>query len=296
MFWNKTKQSPFSTDIAVMERPTYPTEVVEIHTEFHEAGDKLLAEAQAILNCTKRPDDAKVNLLKSFGFNRVQEVADYQIVSDKISKQESILRTVNEMRIKYPTKRIITEDQIKSICDKWNLVFGDVDQFKGFVPKKNLQEINDFMSKYNNKVGIWVNGMFLENCEVRTPRGYYHIYQIGTDDYILQSDDGIRFYGSFYSGKNEYLKDLNNKLLEVSEELINDSRFIRNAVVQKSPLKICAPIKDMDTKGYKLDGHKLIKHVPDPVVLFPIENNMYVIVTAWGDEASDENVVNHQMN
>jgi hypothetical protein len=30
--------------------------------------------------------------------------------------------------------------------------------------------------------------------------------------------------------------------------------------------------------------------------LWPIEDNFYLIVTAWGDEASDPLVVNHKMN
>jgi len=34
---------------------------------------------------------------------------------------------------------------------------------------------------------------------------------------------------------------------------------------------------------------------PDPVVLYPVEKG-YIIVTAWGDEASDPLVANEQMN
>jgi hypothetical protein len=39
----------------------------------------------------------------------------------------------------------------------------------------------------------------------------------------------------------------------------------------------------------------------DPIVLYPVHHNnngskYYLIVTAWGDEASDSLVVNHKMN
>lgn len=60
-------------------------------------------------------------------------------------------------------------------------------------------------------------------------------------------------------------------------------------------LQICAPISDMNTEGYDLKGHKLVKKIPDPVVLQPVKGG-YLIVCAWGDEASDELVVNQKMN
>jgi hypothetical protein len=62
-------------------------------------------------------------------------------------------------------------------------------------------------------------------------------------------------------------------------------------------LKICAPLKDMEIPStHSLSGYKIkIKEVPDPVVLQPV-NGGYLIVCAWGDEASDEIVVNEKMN
>lgn len=37
------------------------------------------------------------------------------------------------------------------------------------------------------------------------------------------------------------------------------------------------------------------KEIPDPVVLYPVREG-YLIVTAWGDEASDPDVVNEVNN
>ncbi len=59
--------------------------------------------------------------------------------------------------------------------------------------------------------------------------------------------------------------------------------------------KICAPLKDMDTRDmYITDGYKL-EHVPDPIVLQPV-NHGYLICSAWGNESSDEIVVNEIFN
>ena len=68
----------------------------------------------------------------------------------------------------------------------------------------------------------------------------------------------------------------------------------------KAPLEICAPVKDFNTKGMELKDFKLSKiEIPDPVVLQPVNfkgEKYYLIVTAWGDEASDELVVNETLN
>jgi hypothetical protein len=59
--------------------------------------------------------------------------------------------------------------------------------------------------------------------------------------------------------------------------------------------QICAPLKDMEIpKNKKLVGHKII-NIPDPVVLQPVRGG-YLIVCAWGNESSDEMVVNQKMN
>ena len=60
-------------------------------------------------------------------------------------------------------------------------------------------------------------------------------------------------------------------------------------------LKICAPLKDMDVSSrQQVVGYK-IQDIPDPVVLQPCKGG-YLIVCAWGDEASDEIVVNEINN
>lgn len=59
--------------------------------------------------------------------------------------------------------------------------------------------------------------------------------------------------------------------------------------------RICAPLKDMDIKATQRVIGNEIKDIPDPVVLQPVKGG-YLIVCAWGDESSDEIVVNETMN
>lgn len=60
-----------------------------------------------------------------------------------------------------------------------------------------------------------------------------------------------------------------------------------------SSFVICAPKSDMIETDSSFKTK--FNHVPDPVVLYPVDKG-YIIVTAWGDEASDQLVINHQNN
>ena len=76
--------------------------------------------------------------------------------------------------------------------------------------------------------------------------------------------------------------------------------FSYEKVNSKCPLEIAAPVKDFNMEGLEVKNNKIQKmQIPDPIVLKPVifkGKKHYLIVTAWGEEASDEIVVNQQMN
>lgn len=63
--------------------------------------------------------------------------------------------------------------------------------------------------------------------------------------------------------------------------------------IKGTNLKIIAPESQIDMKGMKKIGYQIVDE--DPIVLQPVKGG-YLIVAAWGDEASDEIVVNQKMN
>jgi len=152
-------------------------------------------------------------------------------------------------RKNYPFNKFITVAQVRGICFKYNLVCGNVNLFKGFVPEKNLIEIENFKGVKDKDID-----------KIRSV-GIFQNY-IGKIHY----DNGLQadMYTSLY--KKEGLGNI---------------------------LQICAPIKDMETKGMEITGgFKLTKiSPPDPIVLKPVKGG-YLIITAWGSEASDPDVVN----
>ena len=70
----------------------------------------------------------------------------------------------------------------------------------------------------------------------------------------------------------------------------------------KKSFIIAAPPKDFDIQDMKIEKFKLVENVipvPDPVVMQPVlfnDKEYYLIVTAWGEESSDADVVNQNMN
>lgn len=268
----------------LLTKSNYPKEVLEIHHEFEIASEKLLEEAKNIINSQPIVNESKINTLKLLGFKQVKEVKESNKILAKTQMSKEQIELVNYYQQNYPFNKFINEEQIKTICHKYNLVCGDVERFKGFVPEKNVNEITNFkLKEKESNILITSNGLSLENAEIRKIREYFHIYkkdEKNNFNYAFQSNDGINFYAN--DSKNIFgLDNLENQ------------RF----VVKNNLLQICAPVKDMDISGLELkEGYKLEKkYIPDPVVLQPVKGG-YLILTAWGDEASDPLVVNQNFN
>lgn len=89
------------------------------------------------------------------------------------------------------------------------------------------------------------------------------------------------------------------KLFQYRENNLDDSDIKKAIKRNQKSLQICAPVKDMDMTKISLEDEykmkKVYKDIPDPVVLQPVKGG-YLILTAWGDEASDPIVVNEINN
>lgn len=216
------------------------TLIEEIHYEFLTAGDRLLQNAKSQLREIDKNEEQKIQKLKKYGFNNVKQITETESERIKAQWGKSLIEAICDFNIKYVGYKFITHSIALSICKKYNLVLGDVDQYKGFVPTKNLKEIDDFYNKFPD---------------------------------LLVVKKQIRYGGMI---------------------------FLMPYVLETNNTRICAPLKDMKTEGYSLSGRVFSKHVPDPVILSYIKHSNgtsgYIIVTAWGDEASDPLVLNEKLN
>lgn len=267
-------------DLPAIAEKLYPDEIQQIHNEFECASDKLLKEANEIIAESSKADVSKLNRLEALGFKQANNVKEIKQLVEKVKLSEEQVKTIQYYKEQYPFNKFITEEQVEIICKKYNLVCGGVDRYKGFVPEKNLKEIEGFKLKDPEK-GLYAdNGMFFHNAEVFTEDGFYfHIRKIREKNkynYSFQKspNNGDRFYAS-------------DKLNIFGYANKGDIRF-----TLVNPLHICAPIKDMDISGMDLNnGYKLAEHIPDPVVLHKVKFG-YLVLSKWGAEASDPILLN----
>lgn len=276
MFKLFKKSAENKVEVAEPKKSKYPKEVLEIHHEFETAADKLLQSAKEVIAEAGTKDAVKVSRLESLGFKQASQVTELKPILQKAQLSKGQIELLSYYQRNYPLNKFITEEQVKIICHKYNLVCGDVDRFKGFVPEKNLREIEGFKLKDSEQGLVEL----VNTCVTDVSLGFYN-----------ESDLSDRLYLSSPQDENEELV-----VKAMALGVRRDHVYIQRSD-KKNTLKICAPVKDMDISGLELvEGYKLQKkHIPDPVVLQPVKGG-YLILTAWGDEASDELVVNQKMN
>lgn len=232
--------------------------IAEIHNEFDSASERLLKEAKELLSGI---NTEKADRLSKLGFSNAKAVKETKEATELKRKNEALASKVEYFRQWYPHNKFITEEAIEAICKKYNLVFGNVANYKGDVPEKNIREMEGFVLRKEdmNKRSDW---------------------EKANESYMWQQ----RTY-NLMGGLPQY-----RALQDYSQDEIK--RMSEKYTYSQPPFKICAPESDFDTRHLMKSGYKLI---PDPIVLQPV-NGGYLIVTKWGLEASDDLVKNEKAN
>jgi len=241
--------------------------IKEIHDSFDGATEKLLIEANEILE--NKYDISKGQRLKKIGFRMAKDAAIADEWNKKISNSRFIAEKIQYYQINYPNNKFITGELVKTICKKYSLVLGDASYYIGEVPEKNILEMEKF--KLNEE------DMTKYECGYFKYRGYGYYGASWKEEegaswgYVVDNGRNGAFFNSCDNDKKNHY--------------------------QRPELMICAPMNEFDERFVRrsADGFKLELNIPDPIVLQPV-NGGYLIVTKWGLEASDENIVNEKMN
>lgn len=246
----------------------------EIHHNFNTEVQRLLAYANIKQSSETEKEYLldKSSRLTNLGFGATKEVKEADIERDRINAidsenivKEQLIEAINYFSMRYPNQKFITEDSVKKICEKYNLIYSTVDRFTGEVPEKNLQEIESFELKEEDRV---------YSCITRFS-AHYMLNAVARIDYYNKEDLELR--------KKDYIPSP-----------------YRTETYKDVTLEIVAPLKDFNLEDSEVKNFKLSeKFIPDPVVLQPVifkGVKHYLILSAWGQESEDELVVNHKMN
>ncbi|HEY9485715.1 MAG TPA: hypothetical protein VIQ04_03655 [Nitrososphaeraceae archaeon] len=237
--------------------------ILEIHNSFNIAAELALAEARKIIS---QPSDDKMKDLADklvlSGFLRSPMAQKVNKMRAEVNRASKRAELVIKYQQKYPQYKLIFLDQVIGICNKYDLVFGDVSLYKGDVPEKNINEISDFKVQDEDTYYIRVSNYLIDRKDI-------------TSEIVRSRGD--------YISKDIYIRMKN--------------RENSHDIIQSVPFFICAPEKDMVTEDYKRNGAFLVKkQIPDPIVLHFISDDAFLIVSKWGLEGQDELLVNEKMN
>jgi len=271
-----------------MKTKTYPKKVQKIHSEFLSAADVIYNEAIAIINANNTTKESKINKLKQLGFNSSLEVKEAEDVITK--KQEAVERSeiISYYRKEYPIYKFINHNQVLEICNKYRLVLGEISDFTGFVPEKKVDDILNFPE-------------LLKADKVRD-RSILLSAKLDSNSRLVKLFDEVIVNNIMLDGNevDEIQRSIsiiaNNRGIDHNwrDYNINDCEYM--TVKGSDSFLICAPSKNMNMEGKDRKGKVIGKvsrfqKMKDPVVLKPVKHG-YLIVTAWGDEASDPLVIN----
>lgn len=267
------------TQKTVVEPKRSSAEIMaEIHDTFFTEVDRILEEASIVH--TIEIDQSLVDKamrLSNLGFHNSADTLKGRSeslgtipVQKKNQDNRAVTEAVEYFSFKYPNYKFITEDSVKKICEKYGLIYGSVEHYIGTVPDKNLKQIEDFKIKEEDEVFLKTehfNGTLMDSSLI-----------------------------SYSKVKKEEKAEKENE----NYRWATSSSYLRRIRRDKLPLEIAALPKDFDLKKMRVVDKKIVSLIDeDPVVLKPVmfkDNKYYLVVTAWGAEASDELVVNQNHN
>lgn len=256
--------------------------IEQIHHEFNTASDSALAEAKAILAGVS--NDSRLLTLHQLGFKNAKGVQSHISQKGTMADYKKICDLIVEYQVKFPKHKFITEVDVQRICKKYSLGCAPVDCYHGDVPAKNVQDIAEFVERYGN----------YPSYELVTSINYRYR--------SLEEDEIELFQSVWLSNQNQ--SKLTKRELEAALSKYRVTAQVESKIIRfNESLHICAPKRDLNLKGLKQIGNifsRVVNNViketyEDPIVLCKVADG-YLIVTAWGDEASDPLVVNPQSN
>lgn len=253
--------------------------VQKIHEDFDSAQDRLLAEAQNILEIPSDYKREKAQRLLNLGFEKSSLVVNHKLVTKINSEAKSAAQLIEDYKENYSELKFITEKELDRICKKWKLIYAPVKNYKKDIPEKNLSEIENVKPLNPKDVSnkkLWCKVKYSGGLSI----GFLKAKKLGLPERI----EGRNFSG--WSRIDDYLKTNFPQCSEV--------KYITNGCtnfeIDTRGLFIAAPKTHFDLKGLKKNGlfgflNVTITEVKDPIVFRYCKGGVQIL-SKWGLEES----------
>lgn len=272
--------------------------IQEIHDSFDNAQDELLRQATFIIEKHQPSLNKQAETLEKLGFIKSKTVLKNLKTKKIILKSKEDADLVNHYKTSYPFLKFLKEEQLDTICEKYNLIYAPVGRYKEDVPEKNVYEIenaqplkeNDIVEEilefhgkpefheWMEKVGFTNSKTTLKNYQNKVAELYKHKYCPKDWKDPRTSTTG---------------------LFVISENIDGYRYFDKITTINKSGLFIAAPKSHFDLDKLNEKGFGFFKitqtEVKDPIVFRYVQGGIQVL-SKWGLEADDEMLTQENLN
>jgi hypothetical protein len=245
------------------------------------------------------------DFLKQMVSNKVA-VSDEQLHRDVYSAQDLLLQEANKI-LGEPSK--FSEDRLDTLKKLDSLGFSntkEVTEFRELEKERRQSErLKGLIQKYQSK---YPNNKFINQDAVQAICQKYNLFLCGASDYISDIPEknqkeivNFKFNEVDYRTPDE-MYSFGSLMRDYYIDLSGNLRFGREEVPEKNPHRewmpatnclIMAPENKINMKGKEKHGHFV--RLKDPIVLQPVIGG-YLIISSWGLEASDPEVINPKHN
>lgn len=282
----------------LLEKPKQYT-VKEIHEDFDQSGDRLLAEAKEIIEKAGVKQDY-VSLAESLGFTQAKHV----VAAKALIPTMELALQLEQLKAKYPNQKFLTVKQLKQLCAKYGLIAAPVAHYKEEVPEENLLEI--------------ANAQKLDRADAYVAPFMFRIEQYSEDATLANK---LKFGNEWHVLDSQYIyshvldstydishwrddlrRALNKQMMDqgISNKVYQRLDFKREQ--STTGLQIAAPKSHFDLTGLEKSKDGLAfskvaktqivdedkKPVKDPIVFEMLAGDYVRILTMWGDESKDQ--------
>ena len=285
----------------------------EIHKAVFSAQEELINEAEKILSSLKSDNELGdveysekvkyLKIMKEIGFVNSKEVVELTKKLDAYQenkRKQKINQSVAEKQIKlihyygekYPNNKFIDKESIKSICNRFGLLFAPVGLYSDEIPVKNMAEISVFKCDIEDK--MLKSTITIDSDELASKISGEKIQRFNRG--IVTIELSLPFFGKdilFYNDiqpiiLSEIKSRYNISLLSYKvrsdnfSQVKSESDELENAMIIAPKNKFSIPKDYVVENGFEV-GYRKIVVIKDPVVLQPVIGG-YLIVSAWGFE------------
>lgn len=272
----------------------------QIHKDFYGAEERLYVEAIGLSKGSLVNKTDKSNRLKKLGFGAAKPIKKDEELSKKRAISGHIASAIEYFRTYYPQNKFITEAEVKRLCEKYSLLLGEVGNYTGDVPEKNIQEIETFKLRkedWRKKQVDYFPGI-LQYFSPRRPSNFDEWGQLERMSRRSQRYEPDQTLLAYYESAIQSAAGIPSSregYVMGADPYKNDKKA--DVEYEQPAFKICAPKEDFNTSGFVVqDGYRLVY---DPIVLQPVSKegiDGYLIITAWGAESEDEIVKDSAKN